>query len=223
MKQLAIFDLDGTLLNTIDDLGHACNHALAAHALPSHPIEAYPAMVGNGVRRLLERALPAEHRTDSNIDNILVDFRAYYDQHLCDFTRPYIGIENLLHELRNRGVDLAVASNKYESAVARLISHFFPNIPFAAVCGNIDGVPAKPDPSIVFRILTERPTPKDDVIYVGDSAVDMETARRAGVEAVGVTWGFRPVRELTAAFADHIISDPAELLDLLPATMISHT
>lgn len=223
MKQLAIFDLDGTLLNTIDDLGHACNHALAAHALPSHPIEAYPAMVGNGVRRLLERALPAEHRTDSNIDNILVDFRAYYDQHLCDFTRPYIGIENLLHELRNRGVDLAVASNKYESAVARLISHFFPDIPFAAVCGNIDGVPAKPDPSIVFRILTERPTPKDDVIYVGDSAVDMETARRAGVEAVGVTWGFRPVRELTAAFADHIISDPAELLDLLPATMISHT
>lgn len=223
MKQLAIFDLDGTLLNTIDDLGHACNHALAAHALPSHPIEAYPAMVGNGVRRLLERALPAEHRTDSNIDNILVDFRAYYDQHLCDFTRPYIGIENLLHELRNRGVDLAVASNKYESAVARLISHFFPDIPFAAVCGNIDGVPAKPDPSIVFRILTERPTPKDDVIYVGDSAVDMETARRAGVEAVGVTWGFRPVRELTAAFADHIISDPAELLDLLPATMIAHT
>lgn len=223
MKQLAIFDLDGTLLNTIDDLGHACNHALAAHALPSHPIEAYPAMVGNGVRRLLERALPAEHRTDSNIDNILVDFRAYYDQHLCDFTRPYIGIENLLHELRNRGVDLAVASNKYESAVARLISHFFPDIPFAAVCGNIDGVPAKPDPSIVFRILTERPTPKDAVIYVGDSAVDMETARRAGVEAVGVTWGFRPVRELTAAFADHIISDPAELLDLLPATMISHT
>lgn len=223
MKQLAIFDLDGTLLNTIDDLGHACNHALAAGGLPTHPIEAYPAMVGNGVRRLIERALPAEHRTNDIIDSILVDFRAYYDQHLCDFTRPYIGIENLLHELRNRGVDLAVASNKYESAVGRLISHFFPDIHFAAVCGNIDGVPAKPDPSIVFRILSERPTPKDDVIYVGDSAVDMETARRAGVEAVGVTWGFRPVRELTAAFADHIISDPAELLNLLPTTMISHT
>lgn len=215
MKQLAIFDLDGTLLNTIDDLGHACNHALAAGGYPTHPIESYPTMVGNGVRRLIERALPAEHRTDTTVDSILSDFRSYYDEHLCDFTRPYPGIESLLRQLHERGVELAVASNKYESAVGRLISHFFPDMPFAAVCGNIDGIPAKPDPSIVFRILTERPTPKDDVIYVGDSAVDMETARRAGVESVGVTWGFRPVRELTAAFADHIISDPAELLNLL--------
>lgn len=215
MKQLAIFDLDGTLLNTIDDLGHACNHALAAGGYPTHPIESYPTMVGNGVRRLIERALPAEHRTDTTVDSILSDFRSYYDEHLCDFTRPYHGIESLLRQLHERGVELAVASNKYECAVGRLISHFFPDMPFAAVCGNIDGIPAKPDPSIVFRILTERPTPKDDVIYVGDSAVDMETARRAGVESVGVTWGFRPVRELTAAFADHIISDPAELLNLL--------
>lgn len=215
MKQLAIFDLDGTLLNTIDDLGHACNHALRANGYQTHPIEAYPAMVGNGVRRLIERALPAENRTEPTVDRLLADFRSYYDEHLCDYTRPYPGIENVLCELRGRGIDLAVASNKYESAVRRLIGHFFTDTEFVSVCGNIDGVPTKPDPSIVFRILTERPTPKDDVIYCGDSAVDMETARRAGVESVGVTWGFRPVRELTGAYADHIITDPAELLDLI--------
>lgn len=215
MKQLAIFDLDGTLLNTIEDLGHACNHALKANGYQTHPTEAYPAMVGNGVRRLIERALPAEDRTPDTVDRLLVDFRAYYDEHLWDCSRPYPGIENVLRELRERGVDLAVASNKYESAVRRLIGHFFPETAFAAVCGNTEGVPVKPDPSIVFRILTERPTPKDDVIYCGDSAVDMETARRSGVESVGVTWGFRPVRELTGAYADHIITDPAELLDLL--------
>ena len=215
MKQLAIFDFDGTLLNTIDDLGHACNHALRANGYQTHPIEAYPAMVGNGVRRLIERALPAENRTEPTVDRLLADFRNYYDEHLCDYTRPYPGIENVLRELRGRGIDLAVASNKYESAVRRLIGHFFTDTEFVSVCGNIDGVPTKPDPSIVFRILTERPTPKDDVIYCGDSAVDMETARRAGVESVGVTWGFRPVRELTGAYADHIITDPAELLDLI--------
>ena len=214
MKKLVIFDLDGTLLDTIADLGAACNHALEANGFPTHPVESYPFMVGNGVRKLIERALPSEERNPQTIDRLLGSFREYYDAHLHDFTKPYPGIESLLLELSAKGIAVAVASNKYESAVRRLISHFFPDIAFSAVCGNIEGVPTKPDPSIVFRILSEHPTAKDDVLYVGDSGVDIETARRAGVESVGVSWGFRPVRELTNAYADHIVTNAAGILDL---------
>jgi len=215
MKQLAIFDLDGTLLNTIADLGTAANHALAANNFPTHPVESYPMMVGNGVRRLIERALPSESRSDATVDRLLVDFRSFYDDHLHDLTEPYPDIPSLLAALADRGIALAVASNKYESAVRRLISHFFPSVPFVAVCGQVDNCPVKPDPSIVFRILSEHPAPKAQVIYIGDSAVDIETARRACVESVGVSWGFRPVRELTGAYADHIITAPLDLLTLI--------
>lgn len=215
MKRLAIFDLDGTLLNTIDDLGAATNAALAAAGFSTHPVTAYPMMVGNGVRRLIERALPAENRDDATIDRLLADFRSYYDSHLDVHTHPYPGIPDLLKQLRDSGVAVAVASNKYESATRCLIARFFPNIEFAAVCGQAQGVPVKPDPSVVFRILSAHPTPKAEVIYIGDSAVDMETARRAGVDSVGVSWGFRPVRELTAAYAGHIIDRPDRLIPLL--------
>ncbi len=215
MKHLVIFDLDGTLLNTIADLGAATNHALAAHGFPTHPTSAYNMMVGNGVRRLIERAIPSESRDTATVDALLSDFRAYYDEHLCDRTEPYEGIPSLLAGLAGRGVAIAVASNKYESAVRRLIAHYFPGVEFAAVCGQVEGVPAKPDPSIVFRILADCPTPKAEVLYVGDSAVDIETARRACVDSVGVSWGFRPVRELTGAYADHIAADPAAILALI--------
>lgn len=215
MKQLAIFDLDGTLLNTIADLGTATNAALEACGYPTHAIDTYRMMVGNGVRKLIERAMPAEANANpESVDTMLKAFRAYYDEHLCDLTKPYDGIPELLAELHSHGVALAVASNKYESAVKRLIGHFFPDIPFAAVCGNLEGVPAKPDPSIVFRILGEHPTPKAQVLYIGDSAVDIETARRACVESVGVAWGFRPLRELTGAYADHIANTPADIAAL---------
>jgi len=215
MKHLVIFDLDGTLLNTIADLGAAANHALAVHGFTQHPVPAYNMMVGNGVRRLIERALPSECRDSDTVDRLLADFRAYYDEHLCDSTVPYEGIPSLLAELNARGVAVAVASNKYESAVRRLIARFFPDVTFAAVCGQVEGVPVKPDPSIVFRILSEHPAPKAGTLYVGDSAVDIETARRACVDSVGVAWGFRPVRELTGAYADHIATDPADILALI--------
>ncbi len=212
MKQLVIFDLDGTLLNTIDDLGTATNHALAAMNLPTHAIEAYPMMVGNGVAKLIERALPPELRGEGTVREALVHFRKYYDEHCCDLTKPYRGIPELLDELRDRGVKMAVTSNKYHAAVERIISHYFPETPFAAVLGHQEGMPSKPDPSIVFAALNICPTPKADVLYVGDSAVDMETARRACVESVGVAWGFRPVAELRRAYADHIATDPDEVL-----------
>ncbi len=215
MKSLVIFDLDGTLLNTIADLGTATNHALEANGFTTHPISAYPMMVGNGVRKLIERALPTENRNEETVTSLLTDFRAFYDEHLDDLTKPYPGIEDLLASLTKRGVRIAIASNKYEEAVKRLAARFFPDVPFAAVCGQVEGIPTKPDPSIVFRILTESPTPKSEVLYVGDSAVDIETARRACVTSVGVTWGFRPLRELTSAYAEHIATTPDDILDLI--------
>lgn len=213
-KQLVIFDLDGTLINTIDDLGHAVNAALGANGFTEHPIAAYQKMVGDGVRKLIERAIPQEARSEETINLILGDFKAYYDKHLWDYSQPYPGIPEMLADLSRAGISLAVASNKYESAVKALIIHFFPEIDFVAVCGNVEGVPRKPDPSIVFRILSAHPTPKADVLYCGDSAVDMETARRAAVDSAGVSWGFRPVRELTGAYADHIVDSPARIVEL---------
>ena len=216
MKKLVIFDLDGTLLNTISDLGNACNHALEQMGFSPHPLSAYNYMVGNGVRKLIERALPAEARNDESIvKRMLAEFRAYYDEHLCDATTPYRGIPELLNELTARGINLAVTSNKYESAVQRLIKHFFPSANFRAVLGHVDGLPAKPDPSIVFKALGLCPTPKADTIYIGDSGVDMETARRACIESAGVSWGFRSVLELRQAYANHIVSTPDQILDLI--------
>lgn len=214
MKQLVIFDLDGTLLNTIDDLGTATNHALGTLGFPQHPISAYPAMVGNGVTKLLQRALPSGLDTDDNVAKMRESFREYYDEHCTDNTKPYPGIPELLEELHANGINLAVASNKYHSAVVKLIDHFFPAIDWAVVSGHREGIPTKPDPSIVFEILTVAPTPKNGVLYVGDSGVDMETARRACIESVGVTWGFRPVAELKSAHADHIVSVAPDILDL---------
>lgn len=215
MKQLVIFDLDGTLLNTITDLGDAANYALEQCGYPTHAPEAYPYFVGNGVSRLLERTLPEEARTKKNIERLRIKFMEYYGEHMTDKTVPYHGIHELLQALQKMGVKVAVASNKYKAAVVKLICHYFPGIRWAAIEGQRDDVPVKPDPSIVFNILAQAPTPKSEVLYVGDSGVDMETARRACVESVGVTWGFRPASELKQYFADHIIDVPIELLQLL--------
>lgn len=215
MKTLVIFDLDGTLLNTIDDLANATNHAMTALGFPTHGLWIYPSMVGNGVKKLIERALPDDARTEKNIRDALDAFREYYNEHCCDATVPYPDIPELLEDLTAKGVNLAVTSNKYEFAVGKIIDHYFPNANFRAILGNVDGLPRKPDPSIVFKALSMCPTPKAQVLYVGDSGVDMETARRACVESVGVTWGYRPISELKQAYADHIISTPSQIIDLL--------
>lgn len=215
MKSLVIFDLDGTLLNTISDLGAACNYALEKEGYPGHPISAYNFMVGNGVRKLIERAEPdADAET---IVRLLKYFREYYDEHCTDSTSPYPGIPELLTSLTEQGINVAVATNKYQLAADKIIRHYFPDIPFAAILGQQEERPIKPDPSIVFAILNIQPTPKAKVLFVGDSAVDIETARRACVDSIGVTWGFRPVSELRKAFADHVVSNPGEILRLATA------
>ena len=215
MKKLVIFDFDGTLLDTIKDLGTATNAALAKNGLPVHNIESYPLMVGNGVRKLIERALPQDYKNDDVIDRILADFKEYYNEHNTDFTVPYDGIIDLMRDLNDMGVAIAVASNKYQDAVTKIIGHYFSEFSIIEAAGQRTGVPVKPDPSIVFSILLKAEIAKDDVLYVGDSGVDMETAWRACVDSAGVTWGFRSEKELRSNHSKFIAHDAAALMDII--------
>ena len=212
---LVIFDLDGTLLNTIDDLAQAANQALLACGLAARSIEQCRQFVGNGVTKLLERAVPDAYRTAQVMEQMHRAFFSYYDEHLADQTRPYSGVEKLLVQLQMRGIKLAVASNKYHRATQRLVAHFFPQITFAAVLGQREGVPLKPHPQIVQDILTLAQTSNTSCVYVGDSQVDMQTAQNAGVNACAVTWGFRSREELESYHPRWIIDMPLQLLDVL--------
>ena len=221
-----IFDLDGTLLNTIDDLGYACNHALSQTGFPTHPIEAYPAMVGNGINNLIRRALPEPDRTEETILRVRAHFVPYYDAHNCDNTRPYKGIPELLQTLKSQGHQLAVASNKYQDATEKIVAHFFPGI-FDVVLGERPDIPRKPDPQIVTDILeclsvkrsvseTVFQSEGRSVLYVGDSLVDRDTAAAAGLPFVACSWGFVPREKLVEAGVTRIIDKPEELLSFLP-------
>ncbi len=212
MKRLVIFDLDGTLLNTIADLAASTNQALRHFNYPEHPTEAYRFFVGNGINKLFERALPEGERTEQNVLRIRSRFIPYYDQHDTDFSTPYPGIPEVLEALQNRGIKLAVASNKYQSATERLITHYFPTLRFEAVLGQREGIPVKPDPTIVNDILQATGIAREEVLYVGDSGVDMQTALHAGVDAVGVAWGFRPHTELESFHPLAIIDNAEDLL-----------
>lgn len=214
MKKIVIFDLDGTLLNTITDLATATNQALKYFGYPTHPIEAYRFFVGNGINKLFERALPENKRTEQNILRIRSRFLPYYNEHNTDLSSPYPGISEVLHALQSKGIQLAVASNKYHSATEKLIAHYFPTIRFEVVLGQREGIPVKPDPTIVTDILRATGLTVQQALYVGDSGVDMQTALRAGVDAVGVDWGFRPRTELEAFHPKAIISQAKELLSL---------
>lgn len=213
MKKLLIFDLDGTLLNTITDLGKACNYALGKMGFATHPIQAYAYMVGNGVRNLMKKA--QQDADEETIDRLLEYFKEYYNDHCLDTTKPYPGITELLDNLVKNDIAIAVASNKYQEATEKIIAGALPQFNFVAVEGQIEGRNRKPDPSIIFSVLEKFPVAKKDVIYIGDSGVDIECAKRACVESIGVTWGFRSIAELRKANADVIVTHPAEILDHL--------
>lgn len=216
MKKLAIFDLDGTLLNTIKDLGEAVNYALDRNGFHTHSVASYPYFVGNGVKRLIERSLPEDARKNATIVNaMLKDFKQYYNEHNTDRTTPYEGVPELLQELQEKGVQLAVASNKYQKATLKIINHFYPDVNWVAIVGQQEGIPIKPDPSIIFMILAQAHIAKQDTIYIGDSGIDMETARRACIDSVGVTWGFRPVKELKEYHANVIINRPQDIMPII--------
>lgn len=208
-----IFDLDGTLINTIADLGLACNHALSAGGYPTHDLSEYPHLVGNGVNKLIERALPkeakqTEEQTQTEVQRLRKDFIPYYNEHNCDHTMPYEGMPEVLATLKKAGVRLAVASNKYQEATQKIVAHYYPHT-FDVVFGEREGVPRKPNPQVVHDILAI--LPDEEVLYVGDSLVDIETARNAGVPVVACTWGFVAREELAAAQPDYLIDQPLEI------------
>ena len=214
---LLIFDLDGTLINTIDDLGQACNHALSACGFPTHKIEDYPRLVGNGINKLIERALPEEHRNEATVLRLREYFVPFYDQHNCDLTRPYDGIPELLQTLKSAEHTLAVASNKYQAATEKIVSHFFPNT-FDVVLGERAGIPRKPDPQVVWDILASLPSTinhKPSTLYVGDSLVDAATAKAANLPFVACTWGFCTKEQLQTAQPDYMVNHPSEILALV--------
>ena len=210
---LIIFDLDGTLINTIDDLGQACNHALSVCGYPTHKIEDYPRLVGNGINKLIERALPEGHRNEATVLRLREYFVPYYDAHNCDLTRPYEGIPTLLQALKAQGNTLAVASNKYQAATEKIVAQLFPDT-FDVVLGERDGVARKPHPQIVYDILLDR-SDKSETLYIGDSLVDAETAQAAGVKLILCTWGFCTEEQLMTANPDYMVHHPAEILPII--------
>lgn len=214
MIRLVIFDMDGTILDTLQDLADCTNHLLHNHDYPKHPLDVYRYFVGNGIKTLIERAIPETERTPEKIETLYQEFLPYYELHKEDKTCAYPGILELLRDFRQRGVMVAIASNKVQSAMESLVERYFPGIDFAAVLGYREGVPPKPHPAIVEDILKITGVEKSDVLYVGDTAVDMETAASANVRKVGVLWGFRNRQELETAEADFIVEEPREILGI---------
>lgn len=214
-NKLVIFDLDGTLLDTIGDLAEACNHMLALRGLGSHTREEYAKMVGNGILNLVKRALPEELRTPEYVEAARQDFLDYYVAHIDCYTRPYDGIYEVLSALHKDGWVMAVASNKFDSGTKCLVANLFSETPFKAIYGNREGFPLKPDKALLDIIMEECGASRETTIMVGDSGVDMQTAKNAGVRSVGCTWGFRSREELEENGADYIVDRPIELLNVL--------
>lgn len=193
--KLIIWDLDGTLIDTVEDLAAAVNHALELRSLPLHSVSEYRGMVGHGVRNLVMQALSraSAGAEAADVDAALADFKAYYTSHIDVHSRPYPGIQALLGDLDAAGVKMAVASNKFQTGTEFLIREFFPEIPFVAILGNREGYPLKPDPEIVAEVLRASGVNSGEAVMVGDSGTDMRTAVNGGIAGIAVGWGYRPM------------------------------
>ena len=213
--KLIVFDLDGTLINSLEDLADSANWMLLQHGYPTHPVDAYRYFVGDGMRKLIERILPPEERNDVRIEQCKAEFVAYYTIHMEDKTVVYPGMIELLKELKDRGLKIAVATNKVHIAVAPLMAKYFPGIRFDSMIGQREGIPVKPHPQIMYDILKETDCQPSETLHVGDTATDMQLAHSAGVTPVGVLWGYRPLEDLQEAGAKFIIEKPEELLGLV--------
>ena len=212
MKKLIIFDLDGTLLNTIGDLADAVDYVMRSRNLPEHTNAEYRQMVGGGIKRLVERALPAElAENEAYVEECVAQFRRYYVDNIDRHTIPYEGIPELLHKLQRDGVKMAVASNKFQHGTDRLVAKFFGDIEFVAIEGNREGAPLKPNPEIIHNILRIAGLEPRDAVMVGDSGIDIRTAIAAGIDSIGVSWGFRFADELYAAGATTVVTTTEEL------------
>ena len=219
MKKLIIFDLDGTVLNTIGGIGSACNEMLEQYGFPTWKLSEYERFVGDGSRMLIKRALPLEKAADEAfVDEARDVYLKFYRANLARETRPYEGMPELLAELQKRGYILAVASNKFDDGAKFLIPHFYPEIRWAAVEGQKPGGPLKPAPGIIddaIRNSFPAGLPNEEILYIGDCEVDIQSAERAGLDYVLCTWGFRRRAALEAAGAKSLIDTPSELFKQL--------
>lgn len=211
--QLAFFDLDGTILNTLDDLADSLNHVLAQHGFPQHTADEVRMMVGNGILKLIKRALP-NGTEQTTVEAVYNDFNAYYKLHSADKTKPYDGINEMLEQLKSKGVKLAVVSNKADYAVQDLCAKYFGGI-FDAVAGEKTGVPKKPAPDAVNNILAELGIERKNSVYIGDSDVDLQTAANAEMDCIAVNWGFRDEKLLRENGARVIVSSPNEIVEII--------
>lgn len=214
MIKAVIFDLDGTLLDTIEDLANACNYALSTLEFKTHQVEEYKSFVGNGRHKLIERILPEGNKNGDVFSKALALFDQYYEEHMVDMTKPYDGILELLDTLIEKGIKLAVVSNKPHKFTTEVVKKYFGN-KFEVVYGQREGYPVKPDPRTVFEVVKYLDVSLDQCIYVGDSDVDIITAKNSNIKSVGVAWGFRGKGELEKAGADYIVSSATELQNII--------
>lgn len=209
-----IFDLDGTILNTLEDLADSVNHVCAAHGWPTHDYEAYRYFVGNGMAKLVERATPAAAHVEPLRSAVQQEFVAYYALHSADKTCPYPGMPELLETLKAEGVTIAVLTNKHNSAAQEVMQRYYPGV-FHAVQGAVEGYATKPDPALLHRLMDELGAVPQTTLFVGDSNVDIRTAKNGGIAGCGVLWGFRTRQELEEEGATLIAEDPEELLHII--------
>ena len=212
MIETVLFDLDGTLLNTIDDLADAGNWVCRRHGWPTFTVEQFKKMVGNGIPKLVERFTPEAERTPEQLTAVLAEFTARYDAHKEDKTAPYPGIAALVDALNAAGTQCAVFSNKADPLCGKIIAHYFGTGRFRMVRGSRPGVPTKPAPTGVYALMRDLHADPASTLFVGDSDVDILTGRNAGLPAMGALWGFRGRAELTAAGADALAAVPDDIL-----------
>ena len=212
-----IFDLDGTILNTLEDLADSCNWVCARHGWPTHGLDKYRYFVGSGMVKLLERATPPQAQVSPLKEQVLEEFMDYYGAHKADKTRPYAGMSETLETLRGAGVTTAVLTNKPDQAANAVVEQYYPGL-FSVVQGALPGVPVKPDPTLLRRLMERIGAVPERTLYVGDSDVDIQTAKNGGLTSCGVLWGFRTQAELEGEGADHIARTPTELLNIIFGT-----
>ncbi len=215
MKRGLIFDLDGTLVDSLQGIGGSLNHALTAAGLPTHPLSAVRGFIGNGARVLIQRAAPTGS-DESRIESLEQAFKAHYDLHWPSGTTPYDGILTLLETLQKRGYPLAVLSNKPHPFTVDMVSRLFPTIQFTSILGQRNGIAHKPDPAGAIEIAGDFGLNPADCVIIGDSTMDIETAHNAGMDSIAVTWGFHDRERLTESEPGKIVENPAEITAIFP-------
>ncbi len=209
-----IFDLDGTLLDTCNDLANSVNYALDKNGFPTHNPEMFKIFTGDGTDVMITRALPESNRDAETLKKVREDYFEYYNEHSGECTRPYDGIPELLKSLKERGIMLAVTSNKIEFMTQSVIKHYFGDT-FDFVTGQSENVPPKPNPLMVFNAMKSLNVEPSECLYVGDTGVDAKTGKNAGIITVGVQWGFREREELIENGADAVIDKPCQILEFI--------